>query len=1143
MAKRNNLRNLQLNKPGLFTPTVVRGIRQGPPAQSVNFKRVTNTLEQSDIGSTNSFKYSIEGDGLVSTQQINVDYGKFENHTFFNSAQVKTNVAFDIIFNSFPFDGTKQELEAFFEGLTGFEKHTYNQFPKNTGYLWFQSGSQETYIRTKDIAGAAFPSISRITFGESVLSPGTKPMTIEMQLFIPTGSNENSAILDKHLSGSSSTIQNGFYLALNSTSSTTTGSVSFFITSGSVHDEVAIEMEKGKFNHIAFVWDRTPGINTISGYVNQNFFASSSQPIEFENIDAAAPDLLIGSGSALGALFVPTTSFSGAIDELRIWSTVRSANQRKQFKEKAVFAQDGLSLYYKFNEPSGSNSPVVLDHSGHALHGRLSTGAILLKVRELPTGSTAGSSAMTYEKIADSPILFPGHLDVLSLQSTMLLSASNYDQANPNLITKLIPVHYLLEGQAEDGLESETGAIAEAVQSGTDPRSINLGATQALLLLLYTWAKFFDEMKLYVQALSTLRAVDYDIEDTVPDQFLLDLAKNEGIDLPPLFEGASIEQWVEAENILSDISTNDLTLQTIRNQIWRRILINLQDVVKSKGTIHAVKSFIRAVGVDPDNNFRIREYGGPTNRPLTFVREKRSEISTLLDFISGSYPFLQSPFLTAERVEPGFPQPAGSASDQLLTSGSWTFEGLYRFVPQTSQPQSQSLARLIVKGSDGYGFSPVANVVHVKAGNTTLFVRPSLSGSTNTLSLAITGADLFDGNTWYISFGRQRADEINSITSASYFLRVAKQNFGEITEQYTTSSFFDEAQSGNVDDIVWSNFATVFTSSNTSGSFIQIGSQSLSANPTDIHLSPGGSTVPPTALTTDFRGRVGHIRFWSKTLLDKEWPEHVRYFRSVGVQEPRTHFNFTVTPTGSWERLRLDASTDQPVTQSNASGNIFITDFTQNGYTLTGSKFAFTSPVIVPERFFFSYLSPKFDEAATTEKVRIRSFERFENVQETPWAQVAPAYDIERSELPTDSTRFTIDFSVVDALNQDIVTIFSTLDALDNILGNPELLYSPDYPGLEDLRNIYFNKLTDKLNLRLFFDFFKWFDVNIGTFVSQLLPRKTRFLGTNFVVESHMLERAKLEYFSSDIYLGDNNRHGLKDTILLRLIVGSIGRY
>jgi hypothetical protein len=209
----------------------------------------------------------------------------------------------------------------------------------------------------------------------------------------------------------------------------------------------------------------------------------------------------------------------------------------------------------------------------------------------------------------------------------------------------------------------------------------------------------------------------------------------------------------------------------------------------------------------------------------------------------------------------------------------------------------------------------------------------------------------------------------------------------------------------------------------------------------------------------------------------------------------------------------------------------------------SGTSFPATSSVVVPERFFYSYISPKFDEGGSVDKVRARSFLDYQNVLSSSYAQVAPLYRIELSEEPTDNTRFTIDFSIVDALDQDIVGIFSTLDALDNIIGNPELMFSPDYPELAFLRQVYFNRLTSKINLKSFFDFYKWFDTNIGTFIAQLIPRKTKYLGTNFLIESHMLERAKTEYYYSDIYLGDSNRHGLKDTILLQLLTGDFKRY
>jgi len=156
---------------------------------------------------------------------------------------------------------------------------------------------------------------------------------------------------------------------------------------------------------------------------------------------------------------------------------------------------------------------------------------------------------------------------------------------------------------------------------------------------------------------------------------------------------------------------------------------------------------------------------------------------------------------------------------------------------------------------------------------------------------------------------------------------------------------------------------------------------------------------------------------------------------------------------------------------------------------------------------------------------------------------LAPVFKINPNETPTDDTRLSIEFSIIDALNRDIVNIFATLESLDNALGNPELVFSPDYPNLEVLRNIYFNRLTDKIDIKAFFEFFRWFDTSIGSFIEQLIPRKTRFFGTNFVIESHMLERPKVEYNYSDIYITEATRHNMKDTLLLQQISGIVRKF
>lgn len=1134
----------------LFEPIMIHGLREsGNDMASIDVDAVSihelqdgTITNDTSLGVSASYKYDTNGMGLRSTQQLPVDWTNFANHTFFNSAQVKTNVAFEQILNRYPFDGTQQQVEVFLDELTGFERYVYDLFPKYTNYLFFsgsaigEGGAAGTFVTVRDMAGAAYTETSTKTDAQTILDPRLKSMTFEMHLWLPEMSSSNQIVVDKHVTlGSNDSY--GYMITTEATGSVSQATATLRLMSGSSYDSLSVPLVKGEWNHIAWTWNRNPYKQIVNGYVNQALVGSTSGSVEFGDIYCPSADFIVGSGSAIvggpGA-FAPQTTLSGAIDELRVWSTIRTNEQRANFERKTVFSSDDdLLLKFSFNEPPGVGSNMVIDSSTNSLHGKVSAAGMMLGVRNL----VHTDIPMWFEKPLYCPVMFPDYVALATLQNSLLSSAAIYDRINPNLITKLIPPHYLQEGQIADGLYTQQGAIVDPTQNyGDDPRSTRVGATQTLLVLLYTWAKFFDEIKLYLQAFSGLDDVGYDNNDTVPDVFLQDMASRHGITLPPLFQDSGIDQFINAENLDSDFGNSELSLRDVQNQIWRRVLINMQDFMKSKGTLHSVKSFIRSVGIDPDSNFRIREYGGPTRRTLEHTRDNKTEVSTMLDFSNGG-------FVSASlwddaglaKNEPGWPNFGDSGV--LYTSASWTAETIVRFPTTMESGVSQSIYRIKLD-EPTYPYEHM-NLVAVKGGNTNLYLRNfSLLPM---LTLSISDVDLFDGGLWHVSCGRQRNDDPtlpeHSLTniSSSYFLRVAKIVDGEIDYDNTveTSAFYDD---------------TGYLGSNNEYN-LRVGSSSF-------YMYSGGSneyfclsTADPIAATnatsrcTDFDGKAGHFRFWSKYLNQNEWYEHVRNYRSTGVVDPKTHFNFDTTATGSWERLRMDCSTDQEVIDTSGLGEITLTDFSQNNRVMTGSNFQADSNVIVPQTFRFSYLSPKFDESASSDKVRIRGFLDYDMVQSTPWAEQAPVYTIPRAEQPMDNERFSIDFSVTDALNQDIMTIFATLDEIDNAIGAPELLFSDDYPDLAVLRKNYFNKLTGQMNIKGFFEFFQWFDTNIGTFVSQLLPRKTRFLGTNFLVEDHVLSRHKMKYHFEDMYLGESNRIGLKDTILLQLITGDFKRY
>jgi hypothetical protein len=321
------------------------------------------------------------------------------------------------------------------------------------------------------------------------------------------------------------------------------------------------------------------------------------------------------------------------------------------------------------------------------------------------------------------------------------------------------------------------------------------------------------------------------------------------------------------EDLGKNYSELSVSLKKVQDQLWKRILINIKDIYKSKGTIHSIESFLRSAGIDADSLLRIREYGGNAKKGITYSRQPKTETSTMLDFSGslsgialsatnsdGTYtnmPSVRSGYLSGSRIETGYPDAAGvfektptdlglgshdvgpygmhgisnEKSDGLFTSGSFTFEGIYSFPSIRDYPVTQSLMRLNTTGSVSATLSRtvVANLLALSSSNLSdrhelkCFICPHDGvdpADADIIELVLSGADIFDGNKWNISIGRNRNDEINSEVSSSYFLKCARQSFGEVKEFYSTTAFFDEKLGASRDDI----FSTHSTTLNSSGS-------------------------------------------------------------------------------------------------------------------------------------------------------------------------------------------------------------------------------------------------------------------------------------------------------------------------------------
>jgi hypothetical protein len=280
------------------------------------------------------------------------------------------------------------------------------------------------------------------------------------------------------------------------------------------------------------------------------------------------------------------------------------------------------------------------------------------------------------------------------------------------------------------------------------------------------------------------------------------------------------------------------------------------------------------------------------------------------------------------------------------------------------------------------------------------------------------------------------------------------------------------------------------------------------------------SSIIEETRSTNFTGQAGFIRFYSRGLTEKESREKIRNPYSVATNNPKVNYNHNIVASNSFGRLRIDAPIARQVTtSSNASGNILIFDNSQNGFHLNGKMFESSKRVVKTDQIVVSRLATNFDERVSSDKVRVRSYQLKENLNKNVYSNFAPIYEIPEDQRPDIDKRISIDMSSVRALNEDINKMFDGLEIFDEVIGDHRDSFEDSYIDLEKIREAYFKDLLHKINLESNVKFFTWFDNSFTDLINSLLPLEAVFLGVNYIIEPHNLERNRLRYYFNKQHL------------------------
>lgn len=1066
--------------------------------ENLNFSK--SNLNSDILSSSINYNNSLY-DGLLSTQQVNIDFSKFENHIFFNSAVAKTNVAFDKIINKFPFDGTKQEILEFYNSLNGYENYIIDNFKSNLGYLEFigDTGDLGTRIEVNDFKN--INEFSEISINKnlepiSLLDPLNGSLTIEFHIKTPVINNSEQIILQKMDEDTNC----GYAIYLKSKNSYENSKIGFSIYSGSIFIKDEFEFERNKFNHITFIYDNSAqDYSKIISFLNKNKISESEKNIKLNELNIGKFNLLIGSGSAFitgSQTFIPSQTFSGSIDELRIFNSIRSKEQIENFSDGNVFNSSDLKLYYKFNEPNDLSSDtselintIILDSSGNGLHSNIKNYNQNLRKQT----SDDSSSLLKNEKIKFNKILFPGNSQVINLNQSLIYSASEYDEVNPNIITKLIPKHYLIDGQLIGGFDNINGELLEEITQNVPPKNLKLGNVQILVSFLYVLANLFDEIKIFIDNFSLTDTFDYNKNNTASDNFLAKKFKKYALDLINILDSNKLNELLLGEYSVDGSSLENIPIIEIKNILLRNFAVNINEILKSKGTLDSIKYIFRSFGIDPDISIKIFEYDSKINEISTLSEQKKQIVPFL---ILGENSYISSSYLNNLRNEIGLPNISGDInSDNLLTSGSWTVQFLTKYSDSGSYSTNKfhSLCRLNVTGSqienDG---GCILNLLADYDESKLILYFNTISGSTDVNRLELNNINLFDKNIWNISFGRRIADGIESEVSSSYFIYAGKLKNLDTIEYYSTSSYvFDISELNSL-----TKHSPLF---NSSGSYINFGYKNIISQ--DLYLNGIDNSEE---LYTESAFNYSNFKFWSKFNSLNDFKYNTKDPSTLGITNFSNELRYDLNHSSSYEKIRFNIINRFDNKFSDGAGKIVLYDELKNNINFYGGGYSPNSKILIPEILFFKSLPTNFDDYVNSNKIYINDNKNY----------------------LINENKFEIQISLINSLNDDIIRFFNSTQELENVIGNQELIFDNNYKNLDYIKRMYFDRISQKLNFKSFFEFYKFIDFNFNSLIESFLPKKTKFKGINLVIQQHLLERSKINYKISNFYNGIVNLEG-----------------
>lgn len=1085
-----------------------------------------------------------ESKGFLEEAQIDrerylpaIDFSSASNFARYGSAERYYVDAIKNIYQNFPYDGSKKEKQEWRNNASQLDLYIYDEiYPRTTGYLNLSASSLSVL---NGFRYSSTPQYVTVKGGPNTSSSGL----YEKSNIYDIDNNRESNL---GISDLGNTVEFWFKDDLNATASFYTSSYALFdmwngqTTSSAEYARLTIFKTDGS-NKFAVTY-RSGSVGVTNYLIDYTFaptdwhhyaftFANKDTDLSvclYVDGDLMAENLIAASGGIdlgynlgniayIGALRADITTAStasaglgsvyGSFDEFRFWKSARNSQQiyRNWFTQVGGGANSDdsnrdLGLYFKFNEGIVNSSSVSdLDKICLDYSGRVSNGLIVNYAVDCKTTGSAIDDYYGVETEEKDPIILSTNPLVTDVLEEYTELGKQHDINNPTSIYSSLPSWITDEADKLDAAD--------------------------LSQLIQIIASYFDMLHIQIKSLSSAKDISYD-SVSKPKPFSKHLLSSSGFENLDIFNDTTFIEELLSRNENEEFSDK---LHNVKNSIYQNIYNNLSYIYKTKGTEKSLRNLIRCFGVD-DELIKINLYA---DNAVYDLETKYTYSSIAKKFVDFNDPDRYDGFVY-QKAKNG-----DSNTKDYIPAITYNASGWYAadYIPLTLQGEVVFPKKPIIESAENQ-VSDFVNSSLFGVHEESLSALPSASWGSDTFSVDIYAVKPQIGSSdCYFKLEGSFGGYPVTLTSSLYkdVYENEKWNFAARVKsaKYPHASL----ASGSVSGSYLLEFVGINSSGDSVENMFTLSASVPSANMTSglrvnkrVYAGALHQDYDPTQALARTDVKIGSVRFWLDYLTNEELIAHSFEANNFGRRSPNQPPEFlsalrltSSVPLTTTDTLALHWNFFN-VTASDANGQ-FVVDDASSGSTTEAARYGlgwFNNAV----KYQYPGFADEFyaDDTNVVNKEFIFSSKKQvpENLYGNDLVKIVDSDDITRTkETKPINYYISIEKSMAQVVNDEILNWFATIDAYNNLLGEPKERYKQEYSGLAHLRELFFAKTNNRLDFEKFFNFYKWIDSSLSMMIGQLIPASANTSDKiRNLVESHMLERSKYENKLPTIEIG-----------------------